>query len=276
MFKKEDVYEFQTAQIYDGDDLVEFLKEKAKRVKEVCTTSAPAIPVLPDKVSFESLIGSLKGLTNVPIGIERQSLNVSTMDLQNNKINIISSTDLENLIPTMKSIITMINEVKNTKIVLIDLNKIIPDFIDTVTGYCDRNFDVNVEGIIGYVSKNIEKNQTNHLMFVIVGTDKLSTVSSKNALNKIMEKIIPLDNANIIIADSSYQLRKLSTELWYSSNVRGDQGLWVGNGLIDQTAIRLSGGSRIYSEKIDNRFAWKVKNGQGVLVKLMELDKNEK
>ena len=113
-------------------------------------------------------------------------------------------------------------------------------------------------------------------MFVIVGTDKLSTVSSKNALNKIMERIIPLDNANIIIADSSYQLRKLSTELWYSSNVRGDQGLWVGNGLIDQTAIRLSGGSRIYSEKIDNRFAWKVKNGQGVLVKLMELDKNEK
>ena len=105
---------------------------------------------MPDKVSFESLIGSLKGLTNVPIGIERQTLNISTIDLQNNKINIISSTDLENLIPTMKSLITMINEVKNTKIVLIDLNKIIPDFIDTVTGYCDRNFDVNADGIIGY------------------------------------------------------------------------------------------------------------------------------
>ncbi len=276
MFKKEDVYEFQTAQIYDGDDLVAFLKEKAKKIKETCSTNAPAIPVLPDKVSFESLIGSLKGLTNVPIGIERQTLNISTMDLKNNKINIISSNDLENLIPAMKSLITMINEIKNTKIVLIDLNKIMPIFIDTVTGYCDRNFEVNADGIINYVSKNIENNQTNHLMFIIVGTEKFTTVNSKNTLNKIMEKIIPLENANIIIADSSYQLRKLSTELWYSTNIRSDHGLWVGNGLIDQTAIRLNGGSRIYSEKIDNRFAWKIKNGQGVLIKLMELDQNEK
>ena len=56
------------------------------------------------------------------------------------------------------------------------------------------------------VSKNIENNSTNHLMFIIVGTDKLSTVNSKNALSKIMEKIIPLENANIVIADSSYHL----------------------------------------------------------------------
>ena len=276
MFKKEDVYEFQTAQIYDGDDLVGFLKEKAKKIKEVCTVSAPAIPVLPDKVSFESLIGSLKGLTSVPIGIERQSLNISSVDLKNNKINIVSSTDLENIISAMKSLITMINEVKDTKIVLIDLNKVLPDFIDIVTGYCDRNFDINANGIIGYISKNIENNMANNLMFIIVGTEKLSTMNNRNALNKVMEKIIPLENANVIIADSNYQLRKLSTELWYSSNIRGDQGIWIGNGVVDQTSIRLTGSNRSYNEKIDNRFAWKIKNGQGVLVKLMELDKNEK
>ena len=33
---------------------------------------------------------------------------------------------------------------------------------------------------------------------------------------------------------------------------------------------------KIYMEKINNNFGWKIKNGQGVLIKLMELDKDEK
>lgn len=276
MFKGENVYEFQTAQIYDGDDLVNFLKEKANKIKEVCSASAPAIPVLPDKVSFNSLIGNLKGLESVPVGIERQTLNTAAMDLKNNKISIVSSNELEGTISIMKSLIAMINQTQNTKIVLIDLNKVVSDFIDTVTGYCDRNFGINADGIINYVTKNIENNPNNNLMFVIVGVEKLLSVANTAALNKVMDKIIPLENANVLIADSSYQFRKLASEPWYSNNIRIDQGLWVGSGVADQTVIRLTGGSRAYTEKIDNRFGWKIKNGQGVLIKLMELDKNDK
>ena len=276
MFKNEGVYEFQTAKIYDGDDLVTFLKEKASQIKEMCPTSAPAIPVLPDKVSFNSLLSNLKGLECVPVGIERQSLNISCIDLKNSKINIISSNELENMLNIIKSITKMISEIKNTKIVLIDLNKLVSDSIDIVTGYCDKNFEINANGILNYISKNIENNLENNLMFMIVGTDKLSTAANKTALNKIMEKIISLENATTLIIDSAYNLRKLSLESWYSSNVRPDQGLWVGSGVVDQSAIRLTGGSKIYMEKINNNFGWKIKNGQGVLIKLMELDKDEK
>ena len=276
MFKKENVFEFQTAKIYEGDDLSAFLKEKASQIKEMCQTSAPAIPVLPDKVSFEALIGNLKGLENIPIGIERQSLNPSLIDLKNNKINIISSSEFSNLIPFMDSLITMIHEIKENKIILIDLNKAVSKFIDTVTGYCDRNFDINAEGIINYISKNIQNNSKETLTFIIVGIEKLMTNVNRNALNKVMEKIIPLENVNIVIADSSFGIRKLSTELWYTSNIRADYGIWIGQGVVDQSVIRLTGGSRIYTEKIDNRFAWVIKNGQGALIKLMELTKNEK
>ncbi len=276
MFKGESVYEFQTAQIYDGENLVNFLKEKANKIKEICNTSAPAIPVLPDTVSFENVIGSLEGLSKVPIGIERRSLQPSVIDLKNSKINIVSANDFENIVPFMKSLIVMINEIKNTKIVLIDLNKVLSDFIDIVIGYCDRNFSNNVSGIINYVSTKIANNQNNHLMLILAGMEKLITANNKKALTEIMEKILPLENVNVIIADSNYQLRKLTTELWYSNNIRSDQGIWIGNGLIDQTAIRLSSGNRAYNDKVNNGFAWKVKNGQGVLVKLMELKPNEK
>ena len=102
------------------------------------------------------------------------------------------------------------------------------------------------------------------------------TTNNKDPLNKVMGKIVTLENANVIIIDSSYQIRKLTTELWYSSNIRSDQGIWIGSGITDQTAIRLNSGSRIYNEKINNNFAWVIKNGQGTLIKLMELDKNDK
>ena len=276
MFKKENVYEFQTSKIYEGDDLSSFLKQKANEIKEKCQTFAPAIPVLPDKVSFEAIIGNLKGLENIPVGIERQSLNPSLINLKNAKINVISSTDLSNIVSFMESLITMIQEVKNTKIILIDLNKVLSKFIDSVTGYCDRNFDINAEGIISYITKNIENNPENQLVFIIAGNDKLITNANRNALNKVIEKIVPLENSSIIIADSSYGIRKLSTELWYSSNARSDFGIWIGSGVADQTVIRLTGGNRAYAEKLDNRFAWVVKNGQGVLVKLMELTENDK
>ena len=276
MFKADNVYEFQTATIYDGDDQMNFIKEKINKVKELCKTSAPTIPVLPDKVSFESLVSNLKGLNNIPIGIERQTLNISNLDLKKSKINLISSTELENTISFTKSLITMINQIENVKIILIDLNKYVADFIDVVTGYCDRNFNINSEGILNYISKNIENKTDKDLIFIVVGIEKLMTTNNKDPLNKVMGKIVTLENANVIIIDSSYQIRKLTTELWYSSNIRSDQGIWIGSGITDQTAIRLNSGSRIYNEKINNNFAWVIKNGQGTLIKLMELDKNDK
>lgn len=276
MFKKENVYEFQTAKIYDGDDLSAFLKEKSAQIKELCKTSAPAIPVLPDKVSIDALIGNLNGLQNVPVGIERQSLNVSSININLNKISVISSTEFSNTISFTESLIAMINEIKNTKIILIDLNKKFARFIDTVTGYCDRDFNININSIINYINKNIANNQNNNLIFFIAGIDRLMTSSNKTALNEVMKVVIPLENANTIVVDSNYNLRKLSTETWYSDNIRSDQGIWIGSGVADQNVIRLNGGSKLYMEKINNQFAWVIKNGQGVLVKLMELTENDK
>ena len=276
MFKGEGVYEFQTSKIYSGDDLVNFLKEKASKIKDICKTSAPAIPVLPDKVSFNSLLSNLKGLEYVPVGIERQTLNVSYLDLKSNKINIISSNELENMEKIIKSIIKMISEVKNTKIILIDLNKLASDFVDTVTGYCDKNFEINANGIINFIAKNIENKLETNLTFIIVGTEKFNTINNKNALNKVMEKVVTLENANTLIIDSAYQLKKLSIESWYSNNIRVDQGLWIGSGIIDQNVIRITSSNKSIAEKINNNFGWKVKNGQGTLIKIMELDKNEK
>ena len=207
---------------------------------------------------------------------ERQTLNVSYLDLKSNKINIISSNELENMEKIIKSIIKMISEVKNTKIILIDLNKLASDFVDTVTGYCDKNFEINANGIINFIAKNIENKLETNLTFIIVGTEKFNTINNKNALNKVMEKVVALENANTLIIDSAYQLKKLSIESWYSNNIRVDQGLWIGSGIIDQNVIRITSSNKSIAEKINNNFGWKVKNGQGTLIKIMELDKNEK
>lgn len=275
MCKAGNVCEFQTAQIYEGDDITSYLKQVAAKVKSMYQVSAPAIPVLPDKVTLDMLLPYLKGLSTIPIGIAKQSLKPYLYDFVSNKFTLISSSEQFGVTGVLETIITMAKKVPNSKIVLIDLERIMTSCIDIATGYCDKNFAYNTKSINDFTDKNIVNNQNNRMLFILAGVDKLLDANNKKALNDLITKFSRLDNVNIIIADSDFAIKKLTYEQWYSTGVRNNNGIWVGAGVAEQGVIKLSGAIKAYNEKINNRFAWVIRNGQGLLIKLMEMDEDE-
>lgn len=268
--------EFQTAQIYDGDDIVMYLKKMAAQIEQFCKSKAPAIPVLPEQVTIQTVIGSLKGLGNVPVGIAKANLLPAIYNFKRNKATIISATELETTISFINTLIRMYKKISNLKTVLIDLNKILDESIDYVNGYCDKNLENNIPSIIAFIDKNIAKNKENNLLLILAGVSKLSGGHVQGSLGKLISLIASLDNANIVIVDSAYEIKKLSTLPWYSSIVKNDDGIWIGDGLSEQTTLKLTASNRAYGQKIGTSFAWYLKNGQGALIKIVEMSEDEK
>ena len=273
--KSDHVCEFQTANIYEGDDVITYLKEVAEKINKVCTTKAPKIPVLPDMVTMDSLLPSLGSLDNVPIGISKNTLKESFYNFKKNKLNIIASVELENMIPFLTCLVKMLTKIKNVKIVLVDLKKVMQKCIDDVTGYCDDAFSHNSASIMSFIDKNIINNKENNLLFVIVGTEKIITQANSAAMKNIVDKIENIDNANILIADSVYQLKKTMMEPWYIRNNKNDDGIYVGAGVSEQSIIRIQS-TKLLNAKLGNNFAWKINNGNFELLKVMEMETNEK
>lgn len=266
--------EFQTSKIFDGDDVVGFIKQLGEKQKTMYDVVAPPIPVLPDKVTVSSLAHDLKGLSNVPFGLIKSSLKPAIYDFGKDKINLISSIEFEPIVPFVESLITMVKEIENLKIILLDFNKMFESMIDCVTGYLDKNFSGSCSDLEQFIDKNIV-NTDNQLLFIFAGTEKLFISENNDALDKFIKKMSLIDNINIIIADSYYQFKELSSRSWYISLVRNNNAIWIGSGITDQGIIKVSDMNRNHNAKIGDNFSWYVRRGQSTLVKLMEMDKDE-
>ena len=94
------------------------LKEKYKEVAE-------QIPVLPEKITFETIKKKITGLESVPIGISKDELEVIRYNFMENTGTIITSTKLQNttyfinVTDTLSLTITATSEDDTAKVVVI-------------------------------------------------------------------------------------------------------------------------------------------------------------
>ena len=82
LFKMDEVYEFQTASIVDNN-LNAYINRVCEIIKDKSVVSAKRIPTLPKIVSLEFVSRDLLGITSVPIGVTKQSLEITKYDFTN-------------------------------------------------------------------------------------------------------------------------------------------------------------------------------------------------
>lgn len=266
--------EFQTAKIYEGDDVIAYLKEVSKKLKAAYNVSAPPIPVLPDKVTFSSLLQSLNGLSSIPIGLVRDTLDTAVNNFNKEKVNVITAQELETVKPFLECIIDYMLKIDKVQVILIDYAKIFTSCIDKITAYLDGSFAGNFDEFAKYIQNNIV-NKDVHLMFVVSGLEKMLSQDDVKALDKMGQMLSMIDNANMIFADSCYQLQDIKSKEWFSKTGRPNYGIWIGDGFSEQTVIKYNGTSSVYGRKIGDKFAWHVVKGDTALIKIVEMDEDE-
>ena len=79
-----------------------------------------------------------------------------------------------------------------------------------------------------------------------------------------------LEKYCFIFADSVDKFKKVEYDDWYRNTVNNNRGIWIGDGIANQFAIKLTKTSKELYEEIGNRFGYYVERGNPTLIKLLE------
>ena len=106
------------------------------------------------------------------------------------------------------------------------------------------------------------------VLCIIAGLEKLQASMNDKNFKGFFGGIKTLPNVNLVFVDSSFKLKKVGFEPWYTSVVNNSNGIWVGPGFMEQTVINCNDYNNNHKEKINKQYAWIAKNGEADLVKI--------
>jgi len=282
IFKKEDIYEFQTAFVCPKDKIQDYIKELSIKQNSVMKTKAKPIPVLPEVVSYDDIKDSLGKDTNVIIGIAKANLEVVKYDYRKSLINLVTSMDITSTYGFIKPFINQLLFLNYSKVTFVntedyELEGNYSNYIE----YINTNFDEYFEKIHSYIIENHDRYVANNYSrnifkdvkpntIVILGFDSFKNkLKPENArkIASIFEKSKDLGIINFVFIDSIDKLKKLDLEMWYKTCANTSDGIWIGQGINDQFTLKVSQRSPELKEQIDDNFCFVLRRGKPVLVK---------
>ena len=264
-----EVYEFQTASILPEETFADNLNAKIEELKSKYPKKAPRIPVLPELVNLGMLKEKLTGPDSVPVGISSATLEPLTIDLTDTIGNIIASTEISNC---TKFINVLAKELKmiNSNVTLIEADKDWQENATNFDKYVNSDFDQYFQTAFTELSAI-----PGEKIVIFVEGAKIKTKLSTDLITPFINEVKKVDNIRIIFVNSSGRARDLDMLPWFSGIVNKQNGVWIGSGVADQSAIRVSNLTKEMRSTYDNSFGWFVKNGNPSLVKLVESEEME-
>ena len=275
LFKRNgEIYEYQVAQIADEENIVETIKNIANELQQTNKYNAKQIPVLPDVLTLDMIMDSNSSLKNLPIGMEKETLNTAHYNFASNKALLISTNELENLTDITKYLLQTFIKLGNIVPMFFDFTEEFESIKPYCSSYISSNFETYIDNITKFIDEKIVNTQYT-AMVLIAGLEKFKDSIDSTKINEFVEKIKKIDNCKLICIDTQFAFKKLAFEPWYANIVSGNNAIWVGSGIMDQAAVKVSTFDKKYNVKLDNDFGWLVKNGEGILIKLVNGDDHE-
>jgi len=277
------IYEFQTASIVAEDKLNDTIRLTCDELYKNSSFKAKKVPVLPEKVTFNHVRDAFNGIHKLPVGIEKNSLEVSTVDLRKGYITLLTSLDVIILKPIVNILASEINMLNDVRFIAIDTE----DLIDTNYERCElitNNYDDALLKLYDEINKvqeayhnsNFDKNSIANIPNTVIfvsGIDKFITklsIENKKTFGKMFEAGKELDKYSFVLIDSVDKFKKVEYDDWYRSTVNNTRGIWVGDGIANQFSIKLTKTTKDLYDEIGNKFGYVVERGNPTLIKLLE------
>ena len=220
----DNVYEFQTALVFDYIGYDEKLNYIIGELSKVMKNKAPNVPVVPNRVNISTFKDESISLSSVPIGIEQKSACPYFYDFDK-LINIITfgkDVSIKSFLPALVEMFSYMNNIKNIVLSAYDYLTIDNDKV--------KFYDANFKAVLAALYKNIEKamedsNNNNKYIITIFGYGKLA-VHFKKLQEESDEEIIDLDKLILlsknskkiifVIVDDYRILRSVDSFEWYN------------------------------------------------------------
>ena len=78
-----------------------------------------------------------------------------------------------------------------------------------------------------------------------------------------------------VIVDAFDNLKKLEYDLWYKDIVNSTRGIWIGNGLAEQSVFKLYAAGKAAAAAIPSNFGYNIVSGNPTLMKYIESTSDE-
>ena len=278
----DDIYEFQSAVPTEKENLNTFVADKIKEIASKYKVSAPKIPVLPEVVTITECSGSSNGLSAFPIGIEKESLDVRTIDITKNMGHLFTALEMPTLKVFANMMIKQFASILNKNVYVFDTEKELNTYAAEVS-YYDSNIPVNFKTFSELITKmyadfeagGFDENAISsygQYVCIIAGVDKFKALMGSEfgpLFGDVINKIKAMPKVYFVFIDAVDNIKKQEFEAWYKALFNGTRGTWIGNGIGTQFTLKSTLSTRVLSAKITDDFGYYVDGSTTVLVKII-------
>lgn len=291
IFKKDSVYEFQLAHIQAEDNnlLNELRTRCASYARQWTGAAAVPVPVLPDKVDLAFLKKDVHRWRDglIPVGVEKDSLNLSYMDLTQAYIQLVSSRDAD-MTSFMQGLAELLCDQgsSGSELLVLDADR---RFTDDFQGKCryitDRSDEIE-QTVIELFNMLVLRNNAfkdalaagqpapvfSKLTVIVLSVSALMSRLSADARDKwkvLLEKGNSAYQVHFIMAERTANIAAFSYETWFKEHVAAGEGIWIGDGFTDQYQMKPSRLTQEMYREIGDDFGYVLHRGKAVLVKLL-------
>ena len=272
VYQAQDIlHEFQTASIVENkESLNEFLDEKIISLNQENSLKAKKIPCVPEQVTIDYVEDKIKTLKNVPLGIDKNTIEVAKYNFLSTTSNVITASKIGHTTSFVRSLIEVLLKIENTSLIVFDGQGNLSDKKDKIVNYYNDNFLEITDKITEYIN-NLDSSK-NAVIF-INGLDKyISKLSPTTSFENLLKADKQKENVSIVICEEIKKIKSYAFETWYTNYINVTDGIYVGTGVGDQTLLRINNYQQELMKPYKNNIIFNISEGEYKIIKAIEFE----
>ena len=260
------VYEFQTAYPYREEKLTDFIKIICSKLNEVCEFKAKPIPILPDVVTCEIVESAMNDYTSIPVGVEKDSLEISTINLRT-PMYCITGEDITASTKLVSSLSKLIMQLPAKCIILDALSILKGEILEGAIYDSDKCNNAILE-----LEKLSQTEVEDEVVCFFVGLNNLLSKLEpidKDKVTNIITTFEKNESIKMFIVENIDGIKTMNYETWFKNGVDLSEGIWLGNNISNQFTFKVTTNSRILRAEIEPGFGYTIKRGKAILTKFL-------
>lgn len=283
LFKADSVYEFQVAYSFGNiASIFEDVRAYCEQLLSYYGEKRNVIPILPESVTLANF-NDIQ-LDSFPLGISKEEIEEVRVDLTHPRVCTVLGNEKGELKQFVAGLTYSLAVCEGTSVMVLDpleeltdydlpCEIVTDDFEDTIVDIFNKvlyrnNHYKSCNGILP------EGEIYNEIVIVINGFADVRELLSDDGIDKIkicLDKTMPEYNMSFIIVDDSKNMFRFSREPWYKHHELSDNGIYVGNGIVNQYALSVPNNDSLLKKNVETGFGYVVKGGNAILTKLLSI-----
>jgi len=264
---EEGVYEFQAALTSEelADSPIETRQWCEKQAEAFSGPGAQAVPCLPEVVtaSYFNVDAKMLKSKRIPVGVDKETLEVVTFDFNRNAATLISSNGDEYQ-KVLLALEGMLCTDASNKVAYLDAGADSLSVVDFGSAGAET---LKLEDLLSDEGEGFDQAFNWLIAPGFAGIYSSLPYEERDVFGKVLLRIAKEYGTTLVLGDDAMNLSSATHDEWLRGLTSLDSAIWVGKGFSEQHYLKVSGVQRF--EEAASQFGYVLQRGEARLVKLL-------